>query len=56
MLSRDWEINLAPAALLLGFLLVGPWREAHSATPEEARISYCQGAEAYRRSNATKGF
>lgn len=56
MLSRDWEINLALAALLLGFLLVGPRREAHSTVRQKKRHLYCQGAEAYRRSNATKGF
>ena len=37
MLSRDWEINLAPAALLPGFLLVGPPAgSAFHRTPKKA--------------------
>jgi hypothetical protein len=37
VLSRDWEINLALAALLPGFLLVGPPAgSAFHRTPKEA--------------------
>ena len=57
MLSRDWGNQLGPGSTAAGVFIGGALAgSAFLATPEEARISYCQGAEAYRRSNATKGF